>query len=138
MRCYIYSVINFSISNLMFYILQPHNTLCLNTHHPKILYDKMMDPYLHKLRLYQMAIMGDHQLDKSLLQCLLRCGDPRCRCFIYQSARWWWRWRMFVIYGDWLFMIFYYFYILIFNYSLKITNLIFKYKKYRKINNRCH
>jgi hypothetical protein len=30
-----------------------------------------MDPYLHRLGLYQMAIMGDCQLDKSLLTALV-------------------------------------------------------------------
>jgi hypothetical protein len=104
----------------MFYILKPNNTLCFKTHCLKIPYDEQMDPYLYKLELYQMAIMRDYQMDKSLI-----------------TARWQWRWKMFVIYGDWLFVIFYYFYILIFNYSLKFRNLL-KYEEYRRTNNQDH
>jgi Plant mobile domain len=51
----------------MFYILQLHNTLRLNTHHLKIPYDEQMDPYMSKLELYQMATMGDCHINKSLI-----------------------------------------------------------------------
>jgi hypothetical protein len=33
-------------------------------HRPKLLYNKQIDSYLHRFGLYQMAIMGDYQLDK--------------------------------------------------------------------------
>jgi hypothetical protein len=55
--------------------LQPHSTLRLNAHRPKIPYNTQMDPYLDRPGLYQITIMGDFQLDKSLLTAL-----------IYQSA----------------------------------------------------
>jgi Plant mobile domain len=51
--------------------MQPHNTLHLNAHHPKISYNKQMNLYLHRPNLYLMAIMGDCQLDKSLLTTLV-------------------------------------------------------------------
>jgi Plant mobile domain len=52
--------------------LQPHNTLPLNAHRPKIPYNVQMDSYLHRLGLYQIMIMGDCQLDKSLLIALVK------------------------------------------------------------------
>jgi Plant mobile domain len=55
----------------MFYILQPYSTFRLNTHRLKVPYNEQMDPYLHKLGLYQMTIMGDCQMDKSLITTLV-------------------------------------------------------------------
>jgi Plant mobile domain len=56
--------------------LQPHSTLHLNAHRPKISYNVQMDPYLHRLGLYQITIMGDCQLDKSLLTTLVEMWRP--------------------------------------------------------------
>jgi hypothetical protein len=50
----------------MIHIVQSRSTLRLNIHHHKILYNREVDPYLHKFGLHQMVIMGDCQLDKSL------------------------------------------------------------------------
>jgi Plant mobile domain len=40
-----------------------------------------MDPYLYRLGLYQMAIMGDCQLDKSLLTALVERWRPETSTF---------------------------------------------------------
>jgi hypothetical protein len=61
--------------------LQPHNTLYLNAHCPKIPYNSQMDPYLHRLGLYQIAIMGDCQLDKSNLTALVEIWRPETSMF---------------------------------------------------------
>jgi Plant mobile domain len=63
------------------YFLQPHNTLHLNAHRLKIPYNAQMDPYLHRLGLYQIAIMGDCQLDKSLLAALVERWRPETSTF---------------------------------------------------------
>jgi Plant mobile domain len=62
--------------------LQPHNTLCLNAHCPKISYNAQMNPYLHRLGLYHIAIMGDCQLDKSLLIALVERWRPETSTFL--------------------------------------------------------
>jgi Plant mobile domain len=61
--------------------VQPHNTLRLNAHHSKISYNVQMNPYLHRLGLYQIAIMGDCQLDKSLLIVLVKKWRPETSTF---------------------------------------------------------
>jgi hypothetical protein len=43
----------------------------INAHRLKIPYNEQMDPYLHRLDLYQILIIGDCQLDKSLLIALV-------------------------------------------------------------------
>jgi Plant mobile domain len=66
-----YFIINFSISYVINYFVQLHSTLHLNAHRPKIPYNTHMDSYMHRLSLYQIAIMGNYQLDKSLLATLV-------------------------------------------------------------------
>jgi hypothetical protein len=56
--------------------LQPHSTLYLNAYRPKMPYNAQMDPYLHRLGLYQIAIMGHCQLDKSLLTAFVEKWRP--------------------------------------------------------------
>jgi Plant mobile domain len=63
------------------YFLQPHSTLCLNARRSKIPYNAQMDPYLYRLGLYQMTIMDDCQLDKSLLTALVEGWRPETSTF---------------------------------------------------------
>jgi Plant mobile domain len=72
---------NFSMSYETKKKLQPHSTLRLTAHRPNIPYNAQMDPYLHRLGLYQMAIMDDCQLDKSLLTALVERWRPETSTF---------------------------------------------------------
>jgi Plant mobile domain len=74
-------IIYFSISYLINYFVHPHNTLCLNAHRLKIPYNEQMDPYLHRSDFYQMTIMRDFQLDKSLLIVLVERWRPKTSIF---------------------------------------------------------
>jgi hypothetical protein len=56
--------------------MQPHNILRLNAHRLKNPYNEQMNSYLHRLGLYQMVIMGDYQLDKSMLTALVERWRP--------------------------------------------------------------
>jgi hypothetical protein len=67
--------------------VQPHNTLCLNAHYPKIPYNMQMDSYLHRLGLYQMVIMGDCQLDKPLLTMLVERWRSETSMFHLATSR---------------------------------------------------
>jgi hypothetical protein len=118
----IYVIINFSMSYVINKILQSHSTLRLNAHRPKISYNTQMDPYLHRLGLYQIAIMGDCQLDKSLLTALVERWRPE------RSASWRWRWMTCVVYGDCLLEVFKIFSMLFYIF-LKSTNLILQIPK---------
>jgi Plant mobile domain len=94
-----------------------------------------MGSYLHRPGLYQMAIIGDCQLDKSLLTALVETWRPETSTFHLPVD------EMTVVLEDVCFLwglpirgIFFniLFYILFFNF----TNLILKYKKCRKTNNK--
>jgi Plant mobile domain len=95
-----------------------------------------MDPYLHILGLYQLAIMEDCQQDKSLLIVLVDRWRPETSTFYLSVGETTVTledvcclWEL-PIRGICYFYIL--FHILFFNYPLKFTNLIFKYKNIKK------
>jgi Plant mobile domain len=61
--------------------VQPHITLSLNAYRPKKPYNEHRNLYLHRLGIYQMTIMGDCQLDKSLQTVLVERWRPEMSMF---------------------------------------------------------